>query len=194
MVSSSGAMRMPCWREHVQSYLRFCPILRIEGSSSSGFSSASASRSGTCVQHRRRRSRSCRSRRAMAERHVAGLARRDRQREADELGLHRVERSSSRCRRRRGRRRERPRSRPRGASAVVTVSYLERSNGALAACGGMHRRGACGVRPRRRGPAPAPAAAARLRALRGTVAPTDGLDRRPAARRRGPRRCAWSAW
>ena len=32
-----------------QSYLRFCPILRTEGSSSSGFSTASASLIGTCL-------------------------------------------------------------------------------------------------------------------------------------------------
>ena len=49
MVSSMGATLMPCWARTLRSYLMFCPILRTEGSSSSGFSSASASAIGTCT-------------------------------------------------------------------------------------------------------------------------------------------------
>ena len=47
MVSSMGLTTMP-WRFSTSmSYLRFWPILRMDGSSSSGFSTAMASASGT---------------------------------------------------------------------------------------------------------------------------------------------------
>ena len=71
------------------SYLRFCPILSTPGSSSSGFSSVSASPIGIWpgTQARRRTDRSPVG--AVAERDVAGLARRQRQRDADQIGPHR---------------------------------------------------------------------------------------------------------
>ena len=95
--------------------MRFCPILRIDGSSSSGFSRASASPSGTCCRSPSPKSKAAAG--AVAERHVAGPAGRDRQREADEIGLHGDRGWWSRCRRRSGRRRGPRRSRPRAAAA-----------------------------------------------------------------------------
>ena len=107
----------------------FWPILRTHGSSSSGFSSASASRRSDLARGRRRRSEVARAV-AVAERHVAGLARRDRQREADELGAHRRRGRSSRCRRRRGRRRVRRRSS--ASSALARRDGLVASSGRTA--------------------------------------------------------------
>ena len=48
MVSSWGAMRTPSRAMISMSYLMFWPILRMPGSSSSGFSRATASFSGIC--------------------------------------------------------------------------------------------------------------------------------------------------
>ncbi len=122
----------------------FWPILRIDGSSSSGFSSASASRDGNLHDAVvRRRSRSCPSWR-VAERHVAGLARRDRQEKPTSSATHRdrwTVVSVSKAKRPAAQAFEIQAS---SCSRVVTVSYFERSNGALArarlAIGGARRR------------------------------------------------------
>ena len=85
---------MPRGAKICQSNLRFCADLEDAGSSSSGLSArerlalgiwsgASLAAEQIALSPRRL---------AVAERHVAGLARRDREREAAQLGLHRIER------------------------------------------------------------------------------------------------------
>ena len=92
MVSSCDCISMPRTAKICSSNFRFCPILRTPRSSSSGLSAASASRfrrSGRARARRRTGRRRCR-RLAMRERHVAGLVRRDRERDAAQRRLHRV--------------------------------------------------------------------------------------------------------
>ena len=138
----SGASAMP-WRASTSmSYLMLWPILSTAGSSSSGFSRASACCSGICGGARRRGARP-RDRAAlpaaapMAERDVAGIARRrSPATDADDVGAARRRATSvSRV--------ERDESRRRKARAIQRSRRLERSAPA-------HRRASTVRRPDRR--------------------------------------------
>ena len=92
-MSSNGATSTPRRAKTCQSNFTFWPIFSTPGSSSSGFSSAIASASAIWPGQQPAAARTGRRSPAlMADRNVAGLARRDGERHADELGLHRIER------------------------------------------------------------------------------------------------------
>ena len=203
MVSSIGAMRDAVARAaRSASYLMFCPILRSDASSSSGFSASSASLRGIWPGSSPPPPNRSPVALRVAERHVAGLARRDGQREADEIGAASHRGSSSRCRRRSGRPRGSARASAARRSSVVTVSYFVRSigvcaRGARETCDA--RRRAC---RRRRclplaGEVPRGAERAEPRVRSARRMPPHGaratLAGRRRRRRRAPRRCAASA-
>ena len=81
---------MPCWANTTQSYLRFCPILRTDASSSNGLQNAQGLTDGTCFSVAFAEIEGTAGR-PMSDRHVAGLTRCHRHREANEFGLHRIE-------------------------------------------------------------------------------------------------------
>ena len=91
-MSSNGATSMPRRANTCQSNLMFWPILSTPGSSSSGFSSAIASASRDLAGQQAAAVEEVGLARRVADRDVAGLARRDGERDADEFGLHRIER------------------------------------------------------------------------------------------------------
>ena len=103
-MSSIGAAAMPRCASTCQSNLMFWPILRTPGASISGFRSASGVRlrgSGPAQGRRRRTDRPGPA--AVAERDIAGAARRDGERKADKSGLKSDRARSFRCRTRHGR-------------------------------------------------------------------------------------------
>ncbi len=89
-MSSTGATSMP-WRfSTTQSNLMSWPTLRTERSSSTGLSRAITSPAGELARREPAAEKIVLA--AVPDRHVAGLARRERERQADELGPVRVER------------------------------------------------------------------------------------------------------
>ncbi len=113
----SGATSMP-WRAKIlASYFMFWPIFRTAGSSSTGFSIASASSSGICPsasssEPKRSSVPPC----LVGQRDVAGLARLDAERDADQVGGHLVQRRWSRYRP--------PPSRARGSASIQACSAV----------------------------------------------------------------------
>ncbi len=92
-MSSNGATSTPRRAKTCQSNLTFWPIFSTPGSSSSGLSSAIASRFVDLAGQQTAAAEEIGGAGAMADRNVAGFARRHGERDADEIGLQRIERS-----------------------------------------------------------------------------------------------------
>ena len=218
-MSSKAAMSMP-WRFiTTRSNLTFWPILSTEGSSSSGFSSGERLAHRDLVLEQPAAEQVAGAGR-VGERHIGGAARRRRQREADEVGLHRIERgglgvegddaclarlgdpvgqrlAGRGCRHRRWRRSSRPSAasarsaaRTRPVSAAAPLAWRRRRAVRGAAIGA--RWPPLGLAPARRARAPAPTSGP---CASSAALDLDGgrLDRRPR-RCRSPRRRGASAW
>ena len=92
-MSSIGATSTPRRAKTCQSNLTFWPIFNTPGASNSGLSSAIASASAIWLRQQPAAVEQAAFAGVMADRDVAGLARRDGERSADQLGLLRIERT-----------------------------------------------------------------------------------------------------
>ena len=192
MVSSSGATLMPCCARTLRSYLMFWPILRIDGILEQRLQQRQALRRRESARCRRASPKSKRLRAgAVAERHVAGFARRHGHGEADELGDHGIDR-----------RRLGVEGEAAGGVGLRDPGFeaLARRDGLVLGAVEWRFRCGCGLGGTRRrrfrhdaarsSPSRRPA---RRASLVGTIGADRKLRRAPAARRPAPRRCAASA-
>ena len=187
MVSSKGATSMPCALQHEPVVLEVLADLEDGRVLEQRLQQRRARRATGIWPGTRPRRRTGRHRPRCCERHVAGPPGRERQREADEVGLHRHRARRSRCRWRR-----RP---ARAPAAIQSSSALERRDGLVGvACRTASRRASAArlarergrraeaVRRRRRRPSGRPARRRdRRRSPVGAVSPPKAARRRSAA-------------